>query len=50
MDVFEIPGNKNIAKLFSKYKLLFLNQANSCSDPSQILMLQFPTPGASLPP
>ena len=31
MDVLEIPGNKNIGKLFSKYKLLFLNQANSCS-------------------
>ena len=28
-DVFKIPDNKNIGKLFSKYELLFLNQANS---------------------
>ena len=39
-----------IGKLFSKYELLFLNQANFCFNPSQILMLQFHTLGASLPP
>ena len=48
IDVFEIPDNRNIEKCFSNYELLFLNQAKFCSDPSQILMLQFPTPGASL--
>ena len=50
IDVFEIPDIKNIGKLFSKNELLFLDQANSNSDLSQILALQFPTPGASLPP
>ena len=50
MDVFEIPDNINIGKLFSKYKLLFLDQANSSSDLSQIFILQFPTLRASLPP
>ena len=50
IDVFEIPDNKNIEKLFSKYELLFLNQAISCSDPSQILILQFATARALLPP
>ena len=50
IDVFEIPDNKNIEKLFSKHIQLFLNQANSCSDPSQILILQLHTPEASLPP
>ena len=50
IDVFKIPDNKNIGKLFSKYELLFLNQANSSSDPSQILILQFPIPRASIPP
>ena len=39
MDVFEIQDNKNIEKPFSKYKLLPLDQANSSSDPSQILIL-----------
>ena len=39
MDVFEILDNKNIEKLFSKYELLSLDQANSGSDPSQILIL-----------
>ena len=34
IDVFEISDNKNIGKIFSKYELLFLNQANSSSDPS----------------
>ena len=50
INVFEIRGNKNIGKLFSKYELLFLGQANPSSDPSQILILQFPIPRASLPP
>ena len=50
IDVFELPNNKNIGKLFSKDELLFLDQANSKSDPSQILILQFPIPRASLPP
>ena len=49
IDVFEIPDNKSIGKLFSKYELLFLSQANSSSDPSQILILQFPIPRAFLP-
>ena len=35
IDVLKIPGNRNIRKLFSKYELFFLNQANSSSDPSQ---------------
>ena len=43
-----MPDNKNIGKLFSKYKLLFLDQINSSSDPSQTLMLQFPISRASL--
>ena len=47
--VFEIPENKNIGKLFSKYKLVFLDQANSSSDLPQILIPQFPTPRAFLP-
>ena len=34
IDVFEISDNKNIGKIFSKHELLFLNQANSSSDPS----------------
>ena len=42
IDVVEIPDNKNIG-------LVFLNQANSCSYPSQILIRQFPAPGTSLP-
>ena len=46
----ESPDNKNIGKLFSKYELLFPNQANSSSDPSQIPMLQHPIPISSLPP
>ena len=45
-DVFEIPDNKNIGKLFPKYELLFLDQAKSSSDPSEILILQFPIPRA----
>ena len=39
IDGFEIPDNKIIGKLFSKYKVLFLDQANSSSHPSQILIL-----------
>ena len=35
---------------FSKYELLYLDQAKSSSDPSQIMMLQFSTTGAFLPP
>ena len=42
IDAFEIPDNKNVGKLFSKYELLFLDKANSSSDPSQTLVLQFP--------
>ena len=38
-DVFEIPYNKNIGKLSSKYELLLLDLANSRSDSSQILKL-----------
>ena len=49
-DVFEILDNKNIEKLFSKYELLFLDQANSSSDRSQILIQQLPIPRASLTP
>ena len=47
--MFKIPDNKNIGKLFSKYELLFLDQANFSSNPSQILILQFPIRRASLP-
>ena len=50
IDVLKLPDNKNIGKLFSKYELLFLDQTNSSSDPSQILIQQFPMPRASLPP
>ena len=35
--------------MFSKYELLSLDQANSSSDPSQILILEFPISRASLP-
>ena len=34
LDVFKIPDNKNTEKLFSKYELLFLDQANSSSNAS----------------
>ena len=33
-NVFKILDHKNIGKLFSKYELLFLDQANSSSNPS----------------
>ena len=36
--------------LFSKYERLFLDQANSNSDSSQILILQFPISRAFMPP
>ena len=49
IDVLKIPDNKNIGKLFPKYELLFLDHANSSSDPSQILTEQFPIPRVSLP-
>ena len=49
IDVFEIPDNENIGKLFSKYELPFLDQANSSCYPSQILILRFPIPRASQP-
>ena len=49
IEIFKIPDNKNIGKLFSKYELLFLDQANSCSDASQIFILPFLIPRASLP-
>ena len=48
--VFAIPYNKNIGKLFSKYELLLLDQADSSSDPSQILILWFLIPRAFPPP
>ena len=38
--LFELPDNKNTGTFFSKYELLFPNQANSSSDPFQILILQ----------
>ena len=41
IDLFQILDNENIRKLFSKHELVFLDQANSSSDPSQILILQF---------
>ena len=50
IDVFEILDNKNIEKLFSKYELLFLDQDDSSSDRSQILIQQLPIPRASLTP
>ena len=49
-DVLELPDNKNIRKLFSKNQLFSLDHTNFSSDPSQILILQYPTPKAPLPP
>ena len=49
IDVFKIPGNKNIGISFSNYGLFYLDQANSSSDPSQILILRFFIPRGSLP-
>ena len=50
IDIFEITDNKIIAKLFSKYELLLVDQANFSSDPSQTLILRFPMPKASQNP
>ena len=50
IDVFKITDNRNIGKFISKYKLLFLDQAISNSDPSQILIVQYPIPRVCLPP
>ena len=50
IDLFELSDNKNIGKLLSKYELFFLDQADFSSDPSQILILQYPIPTASLSP
>ena len=49
-DVFELPDNKIIGKLFSKYELISLDQANFSSDPSQMLILQYRNLRASSPP
>ena len=49
-DLYELPDNTNIGELFSKYKLFSLDQANFSSDLSQMLTLQYPITGASLPP
>ena len=48
--LFELPDNKNTGTFFSKYELLFPNQANSSFAPSQILILQHPIPISSLHP
>ena len=45
-----MPYDKNIGKLFSKHELLFLDQANSSSDPSQVLIQKFPLTRTPLPP
>ena len=42
IDVFEIPDNKNIEKLFSKYELVFLDQTNFSSDTSQNIYTTIP--------
>ena len=49
-NVFEIADNNNIAKLFSKYELFLLYQANFSSNPSQTLIQRFPMPRASYNP
>ena len=49
IDVLEIP-DKNVGKLFSKYELLFFDQASFSSYPSKILILKFFIPRAFLPP
>ena len=48
--IFKLPDNTNIGKLFSKYELFSLNQANLISYSSQILTLPYPFPLASLSP
>ena len=40
-DVFELPDNRNIGKLFSKYELIFLDQTNFSYIPFQVLILQY---------
>ena len=42
IDVFEIPDDKNIDKLFSKYELVFLDQTNFSSDTSQNIYTTIP--------
>ena len=49
IDALEIL-DKNVGKLFSKYELLFFDQASFSSYPSKILILQFLIPRAFLPP
>ena len=49
LDIFKMLDNKNIGKLFLKYKLLFWDQANSSSNQSWILILQVPIRRTSLP-
>ena len=50
IDVYEIPNNKHIRNCFSKYELLFQDQANSSSDRSKILILQSSIPTTFLLP
>ena len=50
LDVLKISDNENTEKLFLKYEQLFLDQANSSSNPSQILILQLPIRRTSLLP
>ena len=48
-NLFKVPDIKSTGKLFSKHELLFVEQANPSSEPSQILILQFFIPRTSLP-
>ena len=48
-DVFELPNNKDIEKLFSKSEVVFIEQSNFSSNPFQVLILQYPIPRGSLP-
>ena len=41
IDVFELPDNKNIGKLFLKKQLFFLDQVNFSSNPFQVPILQY---------
>ena len=50
IDLFELSVNKNTGNLLSKYELFSLDQANFSSDPSQMLILQYSIPTASLSP
>ena len=50
IDLFELSVNKNTGNLLSRYELFSLDQANFSSDPSQMLILQYSIPTASLPP